>query len=681
MSFGFDATEWGTMSPTCICTNDTGEHRCVKCGKGVCQGCGINDFSTCFEWACKICPDSKKTLTVSKDLSQPQNITTMDIVKDTSEDRTLSPGRNSNETEEEVKAAARRYLGSQLDGQSPKPDSEANELKDYIENEESGSFKGKLGNEEEDLRTIPDRMPSLEHDDADSKTIRIPTKAANIYQAQQLPKRSGHAKDYNSSPEVHKIVLNKGARGAHNKEQLASRERSDNSHSNGGLNSLKTKSRPAHSRPSTAIPTVSPLNSSQDFEKHKQKILASRTTMRIPINPSGAKRMHNLQQSKQNIVSRIVLNTGSRKRKPAVEIPSNVFQMRVSQVTQSAPTTNSKLIRSSVSMPVICVRRPVPNDDFEKGTLYNCLAPRSETFSHPRFCVRRSQGFDSSVVRNATHPSAPQDALAPYQQQQQQAQKQAQQHRQQQQKRQQQNPPEIPQSQARRPVTCVLDWKSLKPRVQASSSRVPIPNDTRASAHRSMTPGPNMYSYHANAPAVVGIQTSQVRPRNEARQSPASVVSGGQPSQDHVSPQTWNALHAIVPVHGSPSFGYTWSHQSFEARQIYPSGKHVQIKQKRFACPHCGKRFMQKSNMIAHTRIHTGERPFKCDKCARAFAQKSNLKRHQQIHTRKGAVGVIKNCGANGTDAPSSAKSTPTFSSPNVQIRPLTEQKTPQLVS
>mmetsp|Transcript_10039 Transcript_10039/g.19288 ORF Transcript_10039/g.19288 Transcript_10039/m.19288 type:complete len:166 (-) Transcript_10039:297-794(-) len=58
-------------------------------------------------------------------------------------------------------------------------------------------------------------------------------------------------------------------------------------------------------------------------------------------------------------------------------------------------------------------------------------------------------------------------------------------------------------------------------------------------------------------------------------------------------------------------------------------------KVKRFACPHCKKRFMQKSNMIAHTRIHTGERPFKCTVCPRAFAQKSNLKRHIQIHSRK----------------------------------------------
>ncbi|KAL7030527.1 hypothetical protein ACKWTF_006695 [Chironomus riparius] len=54
---------------------------------------------------------------------------------------------------------------------------------------------------------------------------------------------------------------------------------------------------------------------------------------------------------------------------------------------------------------------------------------------------------------------------------------------------------------------------------------------------------------------------------------------------------------------------------------------------KRFACPFCGKCVRSKENLKLHVRKHTGERPFVCLFCGRAFGGKSDLTRHLRIHT------------------------------------------------
>ncbi|XP_005413355.2 PREDICTED: zinc finger and SCAN domain-containing protein 5B [Chinchilla lanigera] len=106
--------------------------------------------------------------------------------------------------------------------------------------------------------------------------------------------------------------------------------------------------------------------------------------------------------------------------------------------------------------------------------------------------------------------------------------------------------------------------------------------------------------------------------RSPPRRSAGRALSPGGPQGGPGCPEERGGLHTEATP-GSPTPALPGPGQAT------PSAPH--------RCGVCSKTFQYPSQLVIHSRSHTGERPFRCDECDKGFMQLSDLRVHQRIHT------------------------------------------------
>ncbi|XP_043756399.1 zinc finger protein 345-like isoform X1 [Cervus elaphus] len=89
-----------------------------------------------------------------------------------------------------------------------------------------------------------------------------------------------------------------------------------------------------------------------------------------------------------------------------------------------------------------------------------------------------------------------------------------------------------------------------------------------------------------------------------------------------------------VQVHtGEKAYKCSQCEKFFAYKSSCLAHHRVHTGERPYECPECGKSLANRSTLSYHLRLHTGEKPYKCSECGKSFPARSSLCHHQRVHT------------------------------------------------
>ncbi|TNN62770.1 Zinc finger protein 235 [Liparis tanakae] len=120
---------------------------------------------------------------------------------------------------------------------------------------------------------------------------------------------------------------------------------------------------------------------------------------------------------------------------------------------------------------------------------------------------------------------------------------------------------------------------------------------------------------------------------NAHKASISSFSSSSKPMSSTGAPSFRGSTAALASIEVAIAARHHASLLACHNNSLTDSDASCERRRRSYVCRACGKAFSGLSNLEAHERVHTGEKPFRCDFCGKRFSEAGNLKKHQRVHT------------------------------------------------